>query len=105
MALSNRGLRGIGASTQSILLVFDHDLKPLLEVFLHAHSAAFEQVLNALDLRLQVLELGVLGLVRLLVPIDLCLDLVFLFCPDQLAVVVDHAPQSVLLSNLLDLIG
>ena len=42
--------RTTARSRSSLLLVLDHDLKPLLEIFLHADSAAFEQVLNPLNL-------------------------------------------------------
>ena len=84
--------------------MLDHDLQPLLEVLLHAHSASLEQVLDALDLRLQVFQLRVLLLVTLLELVDPLLDLVFLLSAHQLSIVVDHASQRILLSDLLHLI-
>ena len=74
-----------------LLLVLNHDAEPLLEVFLHAHTTALKQVLNAFNLILQFLQLVVLLLVRLFVHVDLRLQLVFLLGANDLTVVIDHA--------------
>ena len=92
------------SSAASHLLVLDHDFEPLLKVLLHAHAAALEQVLDALDLSLKVLKLRVFGLVALFVLVDPGLDLVLFFGSHKLAVVIHHASQRILLPNLLDLV-
>ena len=84
--------------------MLDHYLEPLLKVLLHTHSASLQQVLNALDLRLEVLQLRVLLLVSLLELVDPLLNLIFLLSANQLTIVVDHAPQRILLSYLLHLV-
>jgi len=73
-----------------LLLVLDHDLKPLFKVLLHAHAASFKQVLNTLDLSLQVLKLGVFNLIFLLLLIDALLDLILLFGAHKFTIVVHH---------------
>ena len=84
--------------------MLNHNLKPLFEVFLHAHSASLQQVLNPFDLCLQVLQLCILCLVSLLVLVDLTLQLIFLLSAHKLSIVINHASQRILLSNLLDLV-
>ena len=88
-----------------LLLVLDHDLKPLLEVFLHAHSAAFQQTLNPLNLALQVLQLSILTRILLLVLVDALLNLIFFISLEELTIIVNHTSESVLLANLLNLIS
>ena len=93
--------KGIGR----LLFVLDHDGQPLLEVLLHLHTAALQQILNALDFALQVLQLVVILLVFLLATRNLLLQLHLLGSPYYFAVVIDHAAHGVLASNLLDLVG
>ena len=64
-------LKACGSTCSGRLPVLNHYTKPLLEVFLHTDTAALEQILNPLDLILQLFELAVLRLVRLLVLVDL----------------------------------
>jgi len=88
-----------------LLLMLDHDFEPLLEIFLHSHSAPLQQVLNPLNLALQILQLRVLCLILLLVLVDALLDLIFFWCLDKLSVVINHASKRILLANLFDLIS
>lgn len=60
---------------RSLLLVLDHDTKPLLEVFLHLHATPLQQILNSFDLCFQVFQLVIVGLIRLLKSVDLLLEL------------------------------
>lgn len=83
----------------------DGQAEPLLEVFLHVHSAAFEQVLNAFNFCFQIFELVVVILVLLFLHWNLLLKLVLLRCANDFTVVVNEATQRILLPNLLDLIG
>jgi hypothetical protein len=90
---------------RSLLLVLDHDTKPLLEVFLHLHSAPLQQILNSFDLCLQVFQLVIVGLIRLLESVDLLLELLFFLRVHELATLVYHSSKGVLLPDLFDLIG
>ena len=76
----------------------------MFEVFLHTDATSLEQVLDPFDLCLQVLKFSVLRLVALLVLVDVLLDLVFFWSAHQLTIVIDHATQSVLFPDLLNLI-
>lgn len=84
--------------------MLDHDFEPLLKVLLHAHSAALQQILDSLNLRLQLLKLCILRLVLVLEVVDFALELIFFFRAHQFSVVVDHASQGILLAYLLDLV-
>ncbi len=70
------------ASSLLHLLVLDHDFQPLLEVFLHAHTASLHEVLNAFDFSLEFLQFRVLSLVLRLVLVDATLNLIFLLSAD-----------------------
>ena len=101
LLLSNSRLTTIG---HRVLLMFDHDLEPLLEVLLHPHSATLKQVLDALDFCFQIFQLAVLLLVRLFQTIDRVLDLILFFCSNELSVIVHHTSEGVLFPDLLDLV-
>ena len=88
-----------------LLLMLDHDFEPLLEIFLHSHSAPLQQVLNPLNLVLQILELRILALILLLVLVDALLELIFFRSLYKLSIVINHASECILLANLFDLIS
>lgn len=92
-------------TTDLLLLMLDHYLEPLLKVLLQTHAASFQQVLNSFDLRLQIFQLRILSLVPLLLLINALLDPIFLIRAYKFSVVVNHATKSVLLTDLLHLIG
>ena len=84
--------------------MLNHDLKPLLKVLLHTHTASFKQVLDPFNLGFEVLQLCILVLVVLFERVDLYLECIFFCCPNQLTIVINKTSQRVLLSDLLNLI-
>lgn len=85
--------------------MLDHDGDPHLEVLLHLASALFEEVLHSFNFTLQVLQLVILGLVLLLVAGDLRLELILFLGPLDFSILVDHASQRVLFTDLLNLVS
>ena len=84
--------------------MLNHDFEPLFEVFLHANAASFEQVLDPFNLALQILQFRVLSLVPLLLLIDALLNLVFFVSAHELAIIVNHSTQGILLADLLNIV-
>ena len=91
--------------SESLLLMFNHNSEPLLKVLLHPNSAPFEQILDSLDFRFQILQFIVLSLVVVLQLVDLNLKCIFFVSPHNLAIFVNHASECILFANLFDLIG
>ena len=88
-----------------LLLLLDHNIEPLLEVFLQFFAALFEQLLYALNLRLEILQLIVLRLIFALVVRDLGLDRLFLGRLDNFSVLVNKTSHGILPPNLFNLRG
>ena len=76
----------------------------MLEVFLHCDSRALKQILDLFNVRLQVSQLIIVGLVLLLHLRNFALQLLLLRGAQNFPVLVDHPAHGVLFSELLNLI-
>lgn len=79
-----------------LLLLLDHNLEPLLKIFLQFFAAFLEQLLYTLDFRLEILQLIVLRLIFALEVRNLCLDGFLLGRLDDFTVLVYKSAHSIL---------
>jgi len=86
------------------LLMIDHDCQPLFKIFLHTDTAAFQQILDSLNLTLQVFQFIIVFLVRHLTCGDLLLKQFFLISPYNFSILINQTSHSILSSYLFYLI-